>query len=67
MTPKEKIVKITGLFGMKAAVASQAMGISISTYRNKLCEKAKYYEFNEIDLANLKKYIKEVSLVVEKL
>ncbi len=64
MTPKEKVIKITELFGMKAAIAAQAMGISVPTYRNKLCDKAKYYEFNEVDLANLKKYIKEVSLEV---
>lgn len=61
MTPKDKILKILGDFGMTGLKASEAMGVTYATFRNKKNENAKGHSFNEKNYLDLVNFIKSKS------
>ncbi len=61
MKHKKRVIEITNIFGMKAAVAAQAMGVTVGVFRQKLSDKAPRNCFNNKNVEDLKKYIREKS------
>lgn len=56
---EQEINRIVEIFGMKASVIAQAMGITQQTYYSKKDPKNDRHQFNQKNLDDLKKYLKE--------
>lgn len=58
MDVKEKILKVTGIFGMKDDIVSKAMNIAVGTVRKNKSDKVNTHNFNEKNYKDLIAYIK---------
>lgn len=65
-TPKENIVKIINLFGMKYEIVAKAMGVSSTTVAKKMQDAENGHSFNLKNLDDLKKYIIRVTKEIER-